>query len=170
VFFDLEATGLNILQDSLITIQKKDGYGTKVWCIKDYASEAELIEQFVDYYLEVEDKFLIGYNFTNLDLPLLFTRMSKQDIERFFKKYNRGYVRDLAMILEFHKIRRQKLAKTLKLFEIDHSKFKKVDVNKLFSLNNWEKIIEYATNELDLIAKLWNKLWKQIKTKGHLTF
>ena len=145
LFFDLEATGLSILHDSLITIQKKDGYGTKVWCITDYHSEAELVNQFVNYYLEVEDKFLIGYNFTNLDLPLLFTSMDKQDLGRFFKKYNRGYVRDLAMILEFHKIRRQQLHKVLRFFGIDPGKFEKVDINKLYKSavkKNFKKMLD----------------------------
>jgi len=168
MFFDLEATGLNILRDHILTIQKKDGYGKKVWCRRDYRTETELIRQFVDYYLEVDDKFLIGYNFTNLDLPLLFTRMEKEDLARFFKKYNRGYVRDLAMILEFHKIKRQKLESIAESYGIDVSKIEGADARKLHEQGDWNGIIKYAKSKLDVIDELFQKMWAQIRKYGHL--
>ena len=170
MFFDLETTGLNILKDRILTIQKKDGYGKKVWCSRDYRTESELVKQFVDYYLEVDNKFLIGYNITNLDLPILFTRMEKEDLARFFKKYNRGYVRDLAMILEFHKVKRQKLEDVAKTYQIDVSKIEEIDVRKLHEQGDWDGIITYAENELDVIDELFQKMWGQIKRYGHLSF
>jgi uncharacterized protein YprB with RNaseH-like and TPR domain len=168
MFFDLEASGLNILSDKILTIQIKDGYGKKMWCLSDFHTETELIRQFVDYYLEVKDKFLIGYNFTNLDLPLLFIRMNKDDLSRFFRKYNRGYVRDLAMILEFHKVKRQKMEEVAKMFEIEVRKVEHVDVRELYQRGDWNSIKSYAENELDIIEQLWLKMWTQIKQFGYL--
>jgi uncharacterized protein YprB with RNaseH-like and TPR domain len=168
MFFDIETTGLDITKNKIISIQIKDGHGKKIWCIKDYKNEKELIKQFVDYYLNVKDKFLIGYNFTNLDLPLLFRRMKKEDLIRFFEKYNKGYVRDLAMILEFHKIKRQKLPEIAKLFQIDDTNNKRINVAKTYKEKKWEKIINYAEKELDTIEELFKKMWEQIKEFGHL--
>jgi uncharacterized protein YprB with RNaseH-like and TPR domain len=170
VFFDLETTGLDISKERIITIQKKDGYGKKVWCIRDYKTESELIEQFVDYYLNVKDKFLIGYNITNFDIPLLFTRMKREVLKKFFQKYNRGYVRDLAMILEFHKVKRQKLDDIAKIYQIDVSKIEGIDPKELHERGDWDGIIAYAKIELDIVEKLFLKMWGQIKKNGHLSF
>lgn len=170
MFFDLETTGLNLSKDRIFTIQIKDGYGKKVWCSRDYGTESEIVGQFVDYYLEVYDKFLIGYNIINFDLPLLLTRMRKEDLARFFKKYNRGYVRDLAMILEFHKIKRQKLEITARMYRVDVSKIEGIEVKKLYEQGDWDGIINYAKGELDVIDKVFQKMWSQIKRYGHLKF
>ena len=170
MFFDLETTGLDLSRDRILTIQKKDGYGKKVWCIRDYRTESELIRQFVDYYLEVDDKFLIGYNISNFDLPFLFTRIAKEDLARFFKKYNKGYVRDLATILEFHKIKRQKLENVARVYRIDVSNIEEIDVKKLHENGDWNRIITYAKNELDVIEQLFLEMWNQIKRDGHLSF
>jgi len=170
VFSDLETTGLNLLKDDILTIQIKDGYGRRVWCIKDYRRESDLVREFVDYYLEVKDKFLIGYNIANFDLPLLFTRMEEEDLARFFQKYTRGYVRDLAMILEFHKVKRQKLENIAKTYQIDVSKIQGTDIRELHRRGDWEAIIDYAKDELDVIHELFRKMWNQIKRYGHLSF
>jgi uncharacterized protein YprB with RNaseH-like and TPR domain len=168
MFFDLEASGLNILSDKILTIQIKDGHGKKIWCLQDFPSESELIRQFVDYYLDVEDKFLIGYNFTNLDLPLMFLRMAEEDLSRFFRKYNRGYVRDLAMILEFHKVKRQKMEDVAKMYHIEVPKVENADVPELYRKGDWSSIRNYAKNELDVLEQLWLTMWAQIKQFGHL--
>jgi len=170
MFFDLETTGLNLLRDRILTIQIKDGYGKKVWCCRDYRTESALVGQFVDYYLKVEDKFLIGYIIINFDLPLLLTRMEKEDLARFFKKYNKGYVRDLAMILEFHKVKRQKLENVAKLYKIDVSKIEGIEIRELYEQREWNRIINYAKDELDVIEQLFQKMWAQIKKWGHLRF
>jgi len=170
MFFDLETTGLDLSRDCILTIQKKDGYGKKVWCIRDYRTESELIRQFVNYYLEVEDKILIGYNITNFDLPFLFTRIAKEDLPRFFKKYNKGYVRDLATILEFHRIKRQKLESVARIYRIDVSSIEEIDVKKLYEKGNWNGILAYAKNELDVIEQLFREMWNQITRDGHLSF
>lgn len=129
-----------------------------------------MIRQFVDYYLEVDDKFLIGYNITNFDLPLLFTRMAKEDLARFFNKYNKGYVRDLATILEFHKIKRQKLEDVARIYRINVGNIEEIDVKKLHEQGDWDGIITYAKSELDVIDELFQKMWGQIKRYGHLSF
>ena len=170
MFFDMETTGLNLSKDRILTIQIKDGYGKKVWCSRDYRTESELVGQFVDYYLEVDDKFLIGYNIINFDLPLLLTRMRKEDLARFFKKYNRGYVRDLAMILEFHKVKRQKLENIARMYRVDVSKIEGIEVKKLYEQSDWDGIINYAESELDVIDGVFQKMWSQIKRYGHLKF
>jgi len=170
MFFDLETTGLDLSRDHILTIQKKDGYGKKVWSIRDCRTESELVKQFVDYYLEVDDKFLIGYNIVNFDLPLLLTRMEKEDLVRFFKKYNRGYIRDLAMILEFHKVKRQKLENVAKTYRIDVSRIEEIDIKKLHEQGDWDGIITYAESELDVIDQLFQKMWAQIEKYGHLKF
>lgn len=170
MFFDLETTGLDLSRDRILTIQKKDGYGRKVWCIRDYRIESELIRQFVNYYLDVDDKFLIGYNITNFDLPLLFTRMAKEDLAGFFNKYNKGYVRDLATILEFHKVKRQKLENVARIYRIDVGNIEEIDVKKLHENGDWDGIIAYAKNELDVIEQLFREMWSQITRDGHLSF
>jgi uncharacterized protein YprB with RNaseH-like and TPR domain len=168
MYFDLEASGLNIATDTILTIQIKDGYGKKIWCLRDFKSETELIRQFVDYYLDVSDKFLIGYNFTNLDLPLLFRRMAEEDLLRFFHKYNRGFVRDLAMILEFHKVKRQKMRDIAKMYNIEVRTIEDVDIPELYRKGDWDGITNYAENELDTLELLWLKVWSQIKQFGYL--
>jgi uncharacterized protein YprB with RNaseH-like and TPR domain len=170
VYFDIETTGLDISKDHIVTIQIKDGYGKKVWCRRDYRTESELIKQFVDYYLEVDDKFLIGFNITNFDLPFLFTRIAKEDLAGFFNKYNKGYVRDLATILEFHKIKRQKLENVARIYRIDVGSIEEIDVKELHENGDWNGIIAYAKNELDVIEQLFRKMWNQITRDGHLSF
>ena len=170
MYFDIETTGLDISKDHIVTIQIKDGFGKKVWCRRDYRTESELIRQFVDYYLEVDDKFLIGFNITNFDLPLLFARMAKEDLGRFFIKYNKGYVRDLAMILEFHKVKRQKLESIAGNYGIDVGNLEEIDVRELYKNGDWKGIIAYAKRELDIIEQLFQEMWGQIKRDGHLSF
>ncbi|UCH36894.1 MAG: ribonuclease H-like domain-containing protein [Candidatus Bathyarchaeota archaeon] len=167
MYFDLEASGLNIITNKILTIQIKDGYGKKVWCLRDFKSETGLIRQFVDYYLDVPDKFLIGYNFTNLDLPLMFRRMAEEDLPRFFHKYNRGFVRDIAMILEFHKVKRQKMRDIAEMYNIE-VRNEDVDIPELYLKGDWDNIKKYAENELDTLEQLWLKIWSQIKQFGYL--
>lgn len=168
MYFDLEASGLNIVTNKILTIQIKDGYGKKIWCLRDFKSETELIRQFVNYYLDVSDKFLIGYNVTNLDLPLMFRRMADEDLPRFFHKYNRGFVRDLAMILEFHKVKRQKMREIAEMYNIEVRNVEDVDIPELYRKGDWDGITRYVENELDILEQLWLRVWSQIKQFGHL--
>jgi len=100
----------------------------------------------------------------------LFAKMAKEDLARFFSKYNKGYVRDLAMILEFHKVKRQKLKSIVKNCGIDVGNLEEIDVRELYKNDDWKGIIAYAKSELDIIEQLFQEMWGQIKRDGHLSF
>jgi hypothetical protein len=106
---------------------------------------------------------------TNFDLPLLFSKMAEEDLPRFFSKYNRRYIRDLAMILEFHRIKRQRLESIATSCGIDVGDLGETDVKELYEKGDWQGIVAYAKSELDVIAQLFKKMWNQIEKDGHLS-
>jgi len=74
----------------------------KIWKIWKYRNQEQLVQDFVKWFLGVEDKILIGYNLLKVDIPLLmFQSAACEDADAFFEKANRCNIVDLHVILTF---------------------------------------------------------------------
>jgi hypothetical protein len=71
------------------------------------------------------------------------------------------------MVLEFHKVKRQKLRSIAKNCGIDVGNLEEIDVRELYKNDEWKGIIAYAESELDVIEQLFQEMWGQIKRDGH---
>jgi len=74
----------------------------KMWKRWESPDEKGMVGAFVEWFLGVSDKILIGYNLLKIDIPLLLIKsIDSAQSDAFFKKINRCNIVDLHTILTF---------------------------------------------------------------------
>ena len=165
MILDAEFSDFNLAKAEIYTIQvyfpKKD---FKTWKIWEYESESDLVESFIDWFLYVPDKLLIGYNILKTDIPLLLMKAQKTlRSDEFFLKINRCNIVDLHVILTFLNPGEIKGLKAwCKEFKIPYEPpLTGNRIPKFFKQKLYDEIEEYIKIESEAISKLHSKLFKK---------
>jgi DNA polymerase elongation subunit (family B) len=163
IIFSLQTLGISPYAN-ILTIQVKIGKIVKIWKIWDYADEKSMIRDFMEYFLSLRDKIIIGYNLLKFDLPLLLLKARElPKFEEFFKKINRSNVVDLFTILTFlNKGRIKSLDYHCKAYNITG---RNVPLNEMISLYENKKYEEFERNalaNLNNLSDLFSKVWSEI--------
>jgi len=159
IFLKVEAKDISPTAEILL-IQVKVKEEIKIWSLSDYKDESDMLENFMQWFLDEEDKIIIGYNVLKFDIPLLLLKASKIYLfNKFFMKMNRSNVIDLFVILNY-------LGKgELRSMEYYTEKYEteKImtgeDIIKVFESKNEEKLRSTAIRNLLGMEALFKKVF-----------
>lgn len=146
----------------------------KIWKLWDYENETSLIEDFLNWFLIVRDKILIGYNILKVDVPLLLIKsQTLPESNDFFSKINKCNIVDLHVILTFLNEGRIKGFKQwCKDFRIPFDPpITGSQINEFIKKERYEEIQKYIEIESKAISELHSLLFKRDvlrKTLGSL--
>lgn len=159
LFFKLETTEINY-RAKILTIQIKKSGKVKIWCLWDYKSEEELLKDFIEFFLNEEDKIIVGFNILKFDIPLLLLKTSHmENFEKFSMKINHSNIIDLFAILTF---KRKGKIKSFKNYcnEIDITPISREEILNFYNSKEYEKINEAILKNFEALEKLFNSLIK----------
>ena len=172
MIFDTEFSDFNLAKAQLYTIQAYfPRRELKIWKIWEYETEKDMVIDFVDWFLKVNDKILIGYNLLKTDIPLLMLKAQKiPQSEEFFLKINKCNIIDLHLILTFlNKGKIQGLEAWCKEFNIPYQpSLKGNEIKTCFETANFEAITDYISIESKTVSELYSKLYRRTKLKAPL--
>lgn len=141
---------------------KRPGF-SHLWKSWEFASEKEMLSDFISYFLKTQDKIVIGFNLLKLDVPLLLLRSSGlPQFGEFFKKLNYANVEDLFIILTF--INRGVIK------GLDHycqkegipCDFSDREILSAFQAKDYKKFESLFGKKLDALDALFLKMWEKV--------
>jgi len=136
----------------------------KIWKLWDYENETSLIEDFLNWFLIVRDKILIGYNILKVDVPLLLIKsQTLPESNDFFLKINKCNIVDLHVILTFlNEGRIRGFKGWCKEFRIPFDPpITGSQINEFITKKRYEEIQKYIEIESRAIGELHSLLFKR---------
>jgi len=167
-YFDIETTGLNPFEHTILTIQLKRENEVTVWKLWEEKDETALIGRFFDR-LENISKFdsIYGYNCLKFDLPFIISRLAIDgalDGRTYNALYNRNWV-DLYQFLGGNYV---SLDRWLSSYGIKRDcLFRGAHVPGLFEQKRFAEIEDHATEDVVLCEKLVEKLRSDHPAQGY---
>ncbi|RLJ06603.1 MAG: hypothetical protein DRP16_04970 [Candidatus Aenigmatarchaeota archaeon] len=155
----------------ILAIGIKTYSSIKTWNNWEYASEEEMLSNFINYFLSKDDKIIIGFNVMKFDIPLLLLKsVNLQTFSGFFKKINFSNIVDLFMILTFtEKGEIKGLNCYLEKYKIP-SAVSDREMLKLYERKEYRKFEDAFERKLQSIDELFLRLWKKVKVDDRDVF
>ncbi|MEM2918571.1 MAG: 3'-5' exonuclease [Candidatus Altiarchaeota archaeon] len=160
LFFKLEATEISY-RAKILTIQIKKSEKVKIWCSWDYESEEELLREFINFFLQEEDKIIVGFNILKFDIPLLLLKTSHmENFEKFSMKINHSNIIDLFIVLTFQ---RKGKIKSFKDYcnEINIAPISREEILTFYHSGQYEKINGAILKNFEALEKLFKNMLKK---------
>ena len=138
---------------------------TKIWKLWDFENETEMLKDFVNYFLKIDDKIIIGYNILKFDIAkLLLNSMGLESFGDFFKKINFSNIVDLFVILTFlNKGVIKGLGSYCSHFNIPNKIINDRDFIKLYDDGKQDEFVNMFSERLEALNTLFLKMWDNTK-------
>jgi DNA polymerase elongation subunit (family B) len=152
IFFDIETTGLNPMDHSVLTIQVKKGGQFTIWKSWE-SSERDVLKSFVEF-LRSADDAIVGYNINKFDTKFLLFRMLVNGI---LDEISMGAFKSARWIdlLGFQSNGVRGLNGWADSLGIARpSKVKSWHVPVLYELGMYDEIVEHAREDLEVCEKI----------------
>lgn len=157
IIFDIETTGLNPLQEKVLTMQIKHAEKIIVWKLwEEKNDEVKLIQNFIDYIKNLNET-IVGYNISRFDINFLLARLlvNKKLTDNILKIFAGKKWIDLT---EFQK-NNHGMDNWLKELKIPRqSNVTGWHVPSLYELGMYNKIEEHAIDDLFVCEQVVKKM------------
>ncbi len=136
----------------------------RIWKIRDFPSEGEMIKDFMKFFTHMDDKIVIGFNILKFDLPLLLLKAKNlEGFEQFFRKINMANVEDLFIFLTIlNEGKLNSLDFYCRHYGIEPPPSDR-DIMRWHSLGEYEKSESAFEKKLETINTLFQKIWADVK-------
>lgn len=169
--YDVEKTGLDPLEDKLITIQYRRNGQNHIFKIWDYASEKELIVAFLNDWMSIPSHLLRGgdyfvtFNF-RLDGPFLLARclLNKLNDDPEWHKQLWNVLIHGPDFIDVDQLLGDKLTSLeewRQRFGLKPSAFKNSEIPHLYKLRRYKDIEEYVNDELITLETIYDAISKE---------
>lgn len=155
-----------ILHDpNIFTIQTRIDGITKVWKIWEHEDEGEMLEAFFDWFLEKEDKIIVGYNLLKFDIPVLLLKAKGSPrMREFFLKLNRSNIVDLFVVLTFlNRGRLLGLDYYREKYGITSPVIPAERIRRLYKEGKYEEVEEAVVMNLNILYELNKKVRGEVR-------
>lgn len=168
--YDVEATGVNPLEDKLLTIQYRRNSLDHIFKLWDYDSEHDLILDFLEDWKKIPRQlsqggdYFVTYNF-RLDGTFLLVRcLNNIGRDEEWRKHLWSVLVHGPDFIDIEQLLGNKLTSMEQWrtkFGLQPGKFKNSDVPKLYEEERYKDIEEYVSDELISLESIYNALPKE---------
>ncbi len=162
MIFDLETTGLNPMDDKIVSVAfiLKNGMRKCITLNKDVDTEEELLRKFMKHLREESE--IIGFNIDSFDIPFLIKRclINNIPVPEYFNNYKQKDLRKLAngFWYSYDKETSGKLNDWAEILGIDVETHNGGEIPRLYRKGEYEKIAEHNKEDVKITQKLWERL------------
>ncbi len=158
ILFDIETTGLNPYEDTILTVQFKQGDEVTIWKLWE-TDEPTMLLSFIDHLRTVSgDDTIYGYNCLKFDVPFIVTRMNHHSLMN-AEVYKLVHDKKWLDLYQFQGDNYVSMDRWLQSFGIKRNcPYTGRDVPVFYKQGRCKEIEEHAIDDLEVCEKLVEKL------------
>jgi len=158
IFLDIETSGLNFEEDSVILIQLQVDNNTIEYFISWDSNEEQILREYFQRIKEIQEKqqttWCVGFNSLKFDIPFLFNRIVHYNIASPYEIYNILYSNLINIDLKqiFYPSNNWLLkgltwSNVLKAYGFSPKISEGEEIPELYKKGNYDRIIDYVKSE-----------------------